>query len=1168
MLAGWPTWPLLLLTVVVWGYLFWGEVRRRQNLVGFGMQLLGSLREGIVVTNREGRIVYINPAWAASLGYGESDLLGQDILDLCYPPDRGILDAAWGRRTKGHSEVYRHRVLTQSGEVLWVEASAVPWYRQGKVMGSVVAVRNVHQDQENRERLERVNKLLLGVTQSSQKLLQPSQQLPIPEVLAILAQAAGAERAYWFERIDQAGEVRFAQRHEWCAAGVSPQINNPEMQNVTADPAWLAAFLRGEPVYMTASEFPPTIRSMLEAQQIRSLIEVPVLVEGELRGLLGLDDCTQERRWGSEEVAVMVAAAASLGEAISRMQAEAELRSERERYRELLEQSQAQTEELSLMLQLRRDLSPDLSREEVFRKAVEVVAQTFGYLLVSAYIRQGQELVLQHQVGYKRFFERLPLGDGVAARAVLSGQAQWVQEASQEKGFVFAEPDVRSEVAVPLWVRGEVVGVLSVESREVLDQHDFELLQSIGPYVGLVLERTELHRSLSEQEQLYRNLLEILPASVLLFDRDIVRYANPEAQKVYGAPGQDLVGQPLTRFNTPGAPLSLEAYLQVFDGHEVPLVEDRTTNLRGEVVDVEVSLRPVQVLGETLALMVSRDINARKQAEAALRRSEARFRAMVQNSYDVTAILKPDGQIMYISPNVSKLGYDPLSFNQPVNVLDFVHPLDQEMAKNLLMQAVLHPGQGLFAELRSRRSDGGYSWFEIRAQSLMSDPDLAGIVLNLRDVSERKTYQAQIEHLAYHDPLTALPNRRLLRERAEHLLPQAQRGRREVALLYFDLDRFKEVNDTLGHDAGDQLLRAVADRVGQSIRAGDTLARLGGDEFGLLLADTSEEGAAQAAKRVLDLLHAPIELLGQTLRVTASIGIAIFPRDGQSLEALLRASDIAMYRAKKQKDSYTFYSADQDPYTLDRLSLIQDLRDALDHQSFLLHYQPILSFPKRDIQRVEVLVRWLHPQRGLISPEWFIPLAEELGLIVQLDRWVLRQALLEMARTNLQMSVNLSAFSLAEPLLVQWIQEALQETGVPANRLWIEITETALMHNLSQIQAHLAALALLGVRVSLDDFGSGYSSLSYIKHLSLQGVKIDRIFSNGIGKDSRDEAVIRAVVELARGLEIEVAMEGIENQEQLRWVEQVGCQQAQGFLIAKPLSQHELLLFLSAKPAL
>jgi diguanylate cyclase (GGDEF)-like protein len=427
---------------------------------------------------------------------------------------------------------------------------------------------------------------------------------------------------------------------------------------------------------------------------------------------------------------------------------------------------------------------------------------------------------------------------------------------------------------------------------------------------------------------------------------------------------------------------------------------------------------------------------------------------------------------------------------------------------------------------------------------------------------ERKQHQEQIERMAFFDGLTGLYNRRLLQERAQQSLDLARRHDWSVAFLYLDLDRFKNVNDTLGHDAGDELLADIAGLLREWLRASDTVARLGGDEFAFVLNAVDAPQAADAAERILGLLDRPFELRGQRVHVGASIGIALFPNPGQTIDELLKHADIAMYRAKVEGGAYAFFDPERSPFTRERLSLEVELRQAVNRGELELCYQPMQALGDGSVRGFEALARWRR-DGNLLAAADFIPLAEESELIRLLDWRILRLALAEArellaASPYLQLSVNLSARSLHAPGLVEHLAGLLADTGVEPGRLVLEITESAAMRHPERSYETLHALADLGIRLAMDDFGTGFASLTYLRNMPLHRVKIDSSLVRQIGSDPRGEELVRGAIALGHGLGLEVVGEGVESEGQRQWLRSNGCDQVQGFLVGRPMPLGEL----------
>jgi diguanylate cyclase (GGDEF)-like protein/PAS domain S-box-containing protein len=541
--------------------------------------------------------------------------------------------------------------------------------------------------------------------------------------------------------------------------------------------------------------------------------------------------------------------------------------------------------------------------------------------------------------------------------------------------------------------------------------------------------------------------------------------------------------------------------------------------------------------------------------------NDSLFRALVQHSSDLILIVDRDATIRYASPAVSRiLRHDPDHVNG-TSLLQLLVPTEVSRAR-VFLDGLVAGGSSSPVEWAFEMPYGQTRNLETIATNLLDDPDVQGIVLNARDVSERKALEEQLVHRAFHDALTGLANRALFYDRIVHAQARAARDGVQVGVLFLDIDDFKTVNDSLGHTAGDLLLVGVAQRLKSALRATDTVARLGGDEFAVLLEDVhSIEAATRLAEHLLDECRLPLSLGDQDVFVRLSVGVAL-SRPGQPPEELLREADVALYAAKANgKGRYDVFDSIMDARARERLRTELELRRALSQGELRVYYQPIVSLSDRRISGLEALARWQHPQRGLVSPADFIPLAEETGLIVPIGQWVIEQACQQVrvwrdqhpSLQSLVVSVNLSARQFQRDDLVSEIMRAVREAGLEPSALKLEITESTVMQDPDGAAATLRELKALGFQLAIDDFGTGYSSLSYLKRFPVDTLKIDRSFVDGLGADRQDAAIVRSVVELAQALHVTVTGEGIETAMQERELRLLGCDGGQGFLFARPL---------------
>ena len=470
-------------------------------------------------------------------------------------------------------------------------------------------------------------------------------------------------------------------------------------------------------------------------------------------------------------------------------------------------------------------------------------------------------------------------------------------------------------------------------------------------------------------------------------------------------------------------------------------------------------------------------------------------------------------------------------------------------------------------------------YYEVRMMPVKGTQAIALV----RDITERKLAEEQIAYLAYHDSLTGLPNTRLFKDRLLQGIEQAKRNDKMMAVLFLDLDRFKLINDTMGHDVGDQLLQVISERLMEAVRRTDSIAmntisamsssvaRLGGDEFTIMLEDISgTQTVSRICERLIELVSRPLELRGQEVYTSVSIGIAIYPHDGDSVDVLLKNADVAMYHAKEHgRNNYQFFTESMNQASEERFQLENSMRKALQNNEMKLYYQPQVSVASGQIVGMEALIRWQHPEKGFISPASFIPIAEESGLIVQIGEWVIQEACRQSAKWRksgfkpVRISVNVSAKQLQEESLVDTIKQNFETYGVDANTLGIELTETAIIVEPELALTRLEMIKQLGIKLSMDDFGTGYSSLSYLKRFPIDTLKIDQSFIRSVTVDNEDGALVKAIIAMAHALGMDVVAEGVELQEQLEFLGVHGCDTMQGYLFSRPVPSAELEKLLS-----
>ncbi len=725
-----------------------------------------------------------------------------------------------------------------------------------------------------------------------------------------------------------------------------------------------------------------------------------------------------------------------------------------------------------------------------------------------------------------------------------------------------------------------------------------------------ITDRKQAEVALRESEERYRRLVDLSPEAILVYSDGKVVYCNPAGAKLYRAASPEaMVGQSAWNFVHPDYRALVAERVEQSEATGEPTrpLEVKVVRLDGEIIDAESVGVPIIYEGKPARQVLVRDISDRKRVEAALQQARDQLEIRVQERTRELAkanealqkeiaerklieqeLLHSNERFQLAASAVNcviydwdiqrntvertaagllnVLGYSPQEAQPTTNWWKSrVHPDDRQHTCQQVWSALANNGSDFAVEYRIRHRSNQYRYVWDKGIIVRnSDGQAIRVVGSFLDISDRKQVEDQLLHDALHDQLTGLSNRALFMDRLAWVLEYAKRHVDYLfAVLFLDLDRFKVVNDSLGHTIGDQLLIAIAGRLQVCLRPSDTIARLGGDEFTILLSDIKDvREVTRVADRIHKQLAAPFNLNGYEVFTTASIGIALSKTDYDRPEELLRDADIAMYRAKTLgKARYALFGEDMHTSAVARLQLEMDLRRAIERQEFQLHYQPIVSLETGRITGFEALLRWQHPNRGLISPAEFISVTEETGLIIPIGQWVLREACSQMHEWRRQLptlpltiNVNLSGKQFTQPDLVEQIKQVLQETDLEACNLGLEITECVIMENTEAVSSTLFELRALGIQLHMDDFGTGYSSLSYLHRFPMDVLKIDRTFISRIGASAKNLEIVRTIVMLAHSLGMKVTAEGVETEEQLAQIRALKCEYGQGYFFSKPIN--------------
>jgi len=1147
---------------------------------------------GIAHVGMDEKIIRVNRRYCDIVGYSEQELIGHVPRFLNHPDDNGISQDARKRLITDTVAHYTQekRYVRKNGGVVWVRRTeSLARDDGGRPQYFIRVIEDISERKQTEERLARADRARGVLAECTRVLARATDERELLERMCSIIIASGRYRQGWTGLAT--GDPMYP-LEPTAHAGYGN--DEPMTRTIFLTPQ---GAYRGVAFEALALGVPVIARDILNDPQhewerpralehgFQSSIGLPLPGENGVLGVLVMH-ASEPDAFDQDEIALLSTLAADVAFGIGSLRKEAARRQTEAR---LARVSRARR----VMAEGNHVLMHATDETEMLQRMCKIAVESGGYkqAWVGYATEDGARPVYPAaHAGYGDADEPMTSGStwtpdgryqGTMGQVLATGEIDIARDILNQPGHERRRERAtrlgfQSAICLPLRNGGRLLGAVAFYAAEpdAFDDEEIALLRELVDDIafGVSILRTRIaHRkaeaALRESEEQFSQLAHNIPQAFWITDVAHKRtlFVSAAAEKIIGRPLEEIRDNPrfLVRavHRDDRKRVHAARKMALIDGYDVTYrivrPDGSTRWLRDRAFPVrDAEGKPYRVAG------IAEDITERRRAEAALQESEQQFRQLAANIPQVFWMTDASQrELIYVSPAFEKLAGRPVADvrEDPRCWVTMIHHEDRQRVTTARRAA----GDGRYDEVfRIVRPDGTICWVHDRAFPVQDAEGKVHRITGIaEDITERKQAEEQLMRLAHYDVLTSLPNRVLFYDRLKQSLAQAKRNQWIVGVMFIDVDRFKNVNDTMGHAVGDRLLQQISERLKGTVRAGDTVGRLGGDEFAVVLSNlVSAQDASVVAQKMMACFKEPFRLESTEVYVTASIGITLYPDDSTEQDILIRNADAAMYKAKEiGRDSYQFYTPEMNTRALAVLGMENSMRRALDRGEYLLHYQPKVGIANGEITGLEALIRWRHPERGLVSPGEFMPVLEETGLIVPVGQWVLN-AVCEQIKAwesagvqPVPVAVNLSARQFTSKDLGETIKRTLEEHQIDPGLIELEITESSLMVNTEEAVRTLEYLSGLGVSLSIDDFGTGYSSLSYLKRFPLDSLKIDRSFIRDVTTDGDDATITRAVISMAHSLGLKVVAEGVENERQLAFLTEYGCDQIQGYFFTRPL---------------